>query len=189
MGDHDQAEATCRESIELARAAVGDEHLETGGSFYLLGRILLTVRRFPEAKEAFKECDRINLVVLGSAHWWHASCQAWIGEALTGMGRFEEAEPLILTNHTLIVQTDCPAGGVLVYAETFAPGWRVWVDGQPAEVMRANAVSQAVVVPAGRHQVHFKYVPRGLVVGAATSALAILILAGGLAATRSRRRA
>jgi uncharacterized membrane protein YfhO len=49
----------------------------------------------------------------------------------------------------------------LVLAENWAEGWSVRVDGAPAPLIRANFLQQAVALPAGRHQVVFRYVAPG----------------------------
>jgi hypothetical protein len=59
--------------------------------------------------------------------------------------------------NTLAVEVEASAPGYLVVVEAFNAGWRALVDGQPAVVLRANALFRAVPVPRGRHQVVFEY--------------------------------
>jgi hypothetical protein len=69
--------------------------------------------------------------------------------------------------------------GYLVLLDTFYPGWRATIDGQPAEVYRANYVSRAVYIPAGSHTVEFVYRPRPFWLGvglAGATLVAILTL-------------
>jgi uncharacterized membrane protein YfhO len=37
--------------------------------------------------------------------------------------------------------------------------WKAYVDGQPAPLLRCNYIMQGVQVPAGPHQVSFKFEP------------------------------
>jgi hypothetical protein len=83
--------------------------------------------------------------------------------------------------NTREVRVDAPADGLLIMSESFAPGWRAWLDGTPAQVLRANGFLQAVAVPAGSHQVVLRYLPDSVVTGAALSAAASLALIAWLA--------
>ncbi|TMB18038.1 MAG: YfhO family protein [Deltaproteobacteria bacterium] len=72
------------------------------------------------------------------------------------------------------------AGGYLVNTDAWYPGWRAYVDGQPATLHRANLAFRAVAVPAGRHTVAFRYEPRSVRVGLALTALAGCVIVGML---------
>jgi uncharacterized membrane protein YfhO len=77
-----------------------------------------------------------------------------------------------------------------VLDDTWAPGWSVTVDGQPANALEANAVLRGVAVPAGTHAVVWRYRVPGLALGAALSALGLLSAlawAGWLLARRRTR--
>ena len=66
-------------------------------------------------------------------------------------------------------RTQSSAPGWLVFSEVHDPGWRAWVDGAPAPVLRADLALVAVPVPAGEHEVLLRYtapwVWRGIGVG------------------------
>jgi hypothetical protein len=57
------------------------------------------------------------------------------------------------------VSTELSAPGVLVLTDTFYPGWKVWVNGQEAPLLRANSTFKAVALPAGVSAVRFAYSP------------------------------
>jgi hypothetical protein len=77
------------------------------------------------------------------------------------------------------IEVDLSSGGYVVVVDTFDPGWRASVDGQPVALLRANVAFRAVAVPAGQHIVEMVYRPplteAGLVLGGLTL-LAILAL-------------
>lgn len=66
--------------------------------------------------------------------------------------------------------------GYLVLGESWAPGWRAWVDGRAAPILRANSVHRAVAIPPGRHQVEFRYVPADFRLGLYVSGVALAVL-------------
>jgi hypothetical protein len=71
------------------------------------------------------------------------------------------------------VQLDVSArrAALVVLLDSFDPGWKAWVDGEPARILRANVAFRAVPVPAGVHRVEMRYRPRALFLGMAISAL------------------
>ncbi len=78
---------------------------------------------------------------------------------------------------------------VVVLLDSFDPGWKAWVDGEPAPVLRANVAFRAVPVPAGVHRVEMRYRPRALSLGIAVSALtAAMALAAAALVVRRRHR-
>ncbi|MBN1956450.1 MAG: YfhO family protein [Anaerolineae bacterium] len=70
--------------------------------------------------------------------------------------------PAMVEEHSandLTVYVDIPCPGLLVVSQTWMPGWRAWIDGQPARVHRVDYALQGVALPAGRHAVSFRYCP------------------------------
>jgi len=75
------------------------------------------------------------------------------------------------------VSVDMQDPGWLVLADNPYPGWSARVDDEAVPVLRANGSQRAVVVPAGRHRVVFRFAPRSVAVGAAISLLAATVMA------------
>jgi hypothetical protein len=67
--------------------------------------------------------------------------------------------------------------GLLVAAETYYPGWRAFVDGRPARVLKVDGMMRGVAVPRGRHEVVFEYSPSWLRSGGALAAAGLALLA------------
>jgi hypothetical protein len=57
------------------------------------------------------------------------------------------------------VTLDCAAPATLLRRELFMPGWRAAVNGQAVRVSQADAIFQAVAVPAGRSTVRYHFAP------------------------------
>lgn len=75
------------------------------------------------------------------------------------------------------VRVDAVRLALLVVAESWYPGWRATIDGQPAQVLRANYLSQGVVVPTGSHLVELEYSPDSFRYGQLISLGALIVLA------------
>ena len=73
----------------------------------------------------------------------------------------------------LIVRLESPTPRILIFAETFIPGWEATLDGEPAEIWRANAYYQAVWVPAGTHEIVFRYQPVAFRLGIVVALIAL----------------
>lgn len=76
------------------------------------------------------------------------------------------------------LEANAAVPSVLLLNDKHSPNWKVTVDGQPATLLRCNYLMQGVPVPAGRHEVEFRYEPpiKGLYVTAAAIAIALLLL-------------
>ncbi|MCL6646726.1 MAG: YfhO family protein [Chloroflexi bacterium] len=86
------------------------------------------------------------------------------------------------------IETASPDPGFLRVLESSYPGWRVWVDGRPAALTRAEGVFLAVPLSAGRHRVLLAYLPGSWLLGLAVSAIAWpFVIRLALVASRSRR--
>jgi len=83
---------------------------------------------------------------------------------------------------------DSPSPGHVVFARTWFPSWRAWVDGAPARVLVANARDLAVAVPSGRHTFEFSWDRRPFHRGVFWQGAAVLAGLGVAVATGRRKR-
>jgi len=93
------------------------------------------------------------------------------------------------SNASVTIRAQLSRPGLVVLNDSFAPGWKVQVDGRDASPVRVNDVMRGVAVGAGTHSVTWTYRVPGLRAGAALSAFAALVLAGLAGAALVRRRA
>ena len=81
-------------------------------------------------------------------------------------------------NH-LTYDVESGRGGIIVFSENYYPGWTATIDGQPAELGRANYILRALNVAAGKHKVELMFYPKSLQTTETIAyiALALLLLA------------
>ncbi len=66
---------------------------------------------------------------------------------------------------------------LVFFSVPWEQGWTAWVNGKPAEIIKANVGFMAVKVPKGTAEIRFEYKTPGLNIGALVSLLGVLILA------------
>jgi hypothetical protein len=165
--------------ILTTRPLVGYEMIARVGGVYVyavpdpLPRAYLVGRAWPAedstdalAQMARDDFDPERVVVL------EGIAEAEMGGA-TGSAHIVRDDPMAVT-----VEVETSDSAFLVLTDTFYPGWRATLDGEPVEMLRANAAFRAIQVPGGTHVVRFVYRPRSLRVGIAVSALSGLGLVG-----------
>ncbi|MCY3946700.1 MAG: YfhO family protein [Anaerolineaceae bacterium] len=72
------------------------------------------------------------------------------------------------------VRTSAPANAILSLAQPHYPGWRVFIDGEESELLRAYGALSAVALTAGDHIVELQYDPLTWKLGALLSGLTLL---------------
>ncbi|MBT8496457.1 MAG: YfhO family protein, partial [Deltaproteobacteria bacterium] len=102
---------------------------------------------------------------------------------LSGSGRVELFEAdRVLTSVRL------PSPALVVLNEVWYPGWKVYIDDEPATPVRANYLLRAVMVPAGSHVIEWRFEPKGygwLLLAWALALLAVLLALFGPRARRA----
>ena len=101
-----------------------------------------------------------------------ANCKARQADAVSG--------PLAVDSRGFTSEVELDKENLVFYAVPYDEGWSVTVDGEKAEIVRANVGFMAVDVPAGSHTVRFTYRTPGLVAGIAVGIGGMLLLAGYL---------
>jgi len=101
--------------------------------------------------------------------------QSAIGNRQSTIGNPQSIALLRQEANRFTIQALIPQDGYLVLNDTWYPGWRVWVDGEEREVLRANYAFRAVRLEEGAHEVDFRYEPVSFHAGAAISGVAIVI--------------
>jgi hypothetical protein len=118
------------------------------------------------------------------------------GSPVAPEGTFEDHRSTVVfeksadpTEFSAIVNVGADA--LFVLRDAWYPGWKVWVNDRPAELLRADLVFKAVKVPAGNNRVRFEYVPTQLksgwtISGISAGLVLLILLIGMISRTRSR---
>jgi hypothetical protein len=76
--------------------------------------------------------------------------------------------------------------GYVILADSWYPGWEATVDGRTATIHRADFIFRAVEVDAGEHRVEFVYRQMSFMIGAAISAVSMMVVIGIVAMRRQK---
>jgi len=87
---------------------------------------------------------------------------------------------IILTDYKpnqLIYQSEASKDRLAVFSEIYYDkGWNAYIDGELHPHFRANYVLRAMIIPAGKHKIEFKFEPRVYAIGEVISFIGSLIL-------------
>ena len=83
------------------------------------------------------------------------------------------------------LRVDAPDAGIVVFTDSFDPGWQAVLDGLPAEMLRVNGVFRGIAVGKGEHAIQFRYAAPGRHAGLA---LSLIAAAGCIASVFIARR-
>jgi hypothetical protein len=100
----------------------------------------------------------------------------------------DTAASIILTGYApnkLSYQSNASSVQLAVFSEIYYDkGWDVYIDGQSASHFRADYVLRALVLPAGKHRVEFKFEPQVVQTGSTITLVSsigiLLLLMGGI---------
>lgn len=86
----------------------------------------------------------------------------------------------------LVYRSEAAADQMAVFSEIYyEKGWKAFIDGEPAPHFRADYVLRAMIVPAGEHEIVFRFEPKVFEVGEkislASSILLLALVLGGAA--------
>jgi len=94
----------------------------------------------------------------------------------------------------LVYQFNAGAEQLAVFSEVYYDkGWKAYIDGKEVPHFRADYLFRALVIPAGQHEVSFKFEPdtyyRGEKISLAASVLLLLVCLGAVASPFVKKRA
>jgi len=63
------------------------------------------------------------------------------------------------------LSVECESDCLLVFSDTYFPGWKAWVDGEMVEIYRTNGIIKGIILWEGSHTVKFLYNPVSYKIG------------------------
>ena len=70
--------------------------------------------------------------------------------------------------------------GLFILVDPYFPYWKAWVDGEPAEILRANLNFRALPLKKGNHEILMTYISRPYVIGRNVTFASALLIVGGI---------
>ncbi len=62
-------------------------------------------------------------------------------------------------NDKIVYEANNTGAHLAVFSEVYYKDWTATIDGKPADIVKANYVLRAMVIPAGKHKVEFNFAP------------------------------
>src|SRR5690606_2699827 len=83
---------------------------------------------------------------------------------------------------TLKYEYTSPAEGFAVFSEIYYDkGWKAYIDGEEAPIIRADYLLRGLQLPGGNHKVEFVFAPDSMRISNIISLIASIVLVIGLA--------
>ena len=100
-----EAEKLYREALEIRRKTLPENHPDIARTLGLLGRVLVDLGQPTAAEPVLRESLRFDRGALSDGKWQSAAVtESVLGSCLAGLGRYEEAEQLLLSSYPEVEQ-------------------------------------------------------------------------------------
>jgi len=101
-GNYAAAEPLCREALSTSRRLLGDEHPTVADIMTNLAALLSVTHDAPSAEPLIRSALAIYRRSLPEGNWQIIAAESVLGAALTGLGRYAEAERLLLNAYPIL---------------------------------------------------------------------------------------
>lgn len=170
----DKGRALGNERMRLAYE--GDADLDVYQNVAALPRAFLVYRALvvPDHASAWEVIhsqgfDPLRIVVLESQPVATCGLTGWVNGVeppFPGQAEFTRYEV-----NNVEISVNAPVNAFLFVSDVYYPGWRAYVDGRLAPLLRADYIFRAVPVPPGVHVVRMAFTPQTWQIGLAVSGI------------------
>jgi len=101
-GDYSEADRDIQEALAMRRRLLGEHSPGVASSQVALATLQVAEQRYPEALESARAASDTYSAALSPSHWRTAVAMSAQGAALTGLGRYAEAEPLLTRSEAIL---------------------------------------------------------------------------------------
>jgi len=88
----------------------------------------------------------------------------------------DSLEFIEFNENNISLKTFSENDSILILTDVFYPGWNVSIDGETSEILRANGLVRAVMIPEGSHIIEFNYIPSSFWFGLLISISTVILL-------------
>jgi hypothetical protein len=93
----------------MRRRLLGEKHPDVASSLVTLAHLDVAERKYADAVDAARSAAQIYTAALSATHWRTAFAESAEGAALSGMGRYGDAEPLLTRSNAILSKaSDAP---------------------------------------------------------------------------------
>ena len=102
QGKYDEAASASLEALQIAASALGDDHTDVAVYKANLARVHLARKDAAAAESLLREALAIRQRAYPAGHWRIGEAEGLLGETLSALGRYDEAEGMLLDAHRLL---------------------------------------------------------------------------------------
>ncbi|MDZ4203373.1 MAG: YfhO family protein [Bacteroidales bacterium] len=170
------------------KAPVPEINMQAMGNAWFVSRYKIA-ENADEEIEALNSLDIVSEAVVDKHFLSHVEGKIFAEDSLS---------TIFLTSYTpnrLVYKANTATSQIAVFSEVFYDkGWNAFIDGKPRPHFRVNYILRAMEVPAGQHEIEFRFEPRSYYWGqkvslAGSIILLLLMLAYGLKQFKGSQKA
>ena len=108
--------------------------------------------------------------------------EALVSGSAPALGSCEGDEVRVVSRSPshVVLNANMKCKGMVVLNDSYFPGWKARIDGQPTPLYEVDTIIQGIVADKGTHRIEIRYVPSSVIAGAIllASGLLLLVLVG-----------